>query len=389
MRRVLFVLMVGAFAAALASAVFAADPTPVPAPIVVEGTITAMRVTTPTSGSITVQPPAPCPSCPVRAPITFAVNERTLLFKDGKACKLAEIKVGDGCRAMLAKTATGFVAQIVYAKTPPTPPAKWVKGTIVEKSVTVAWGKTFRLELAATTAVPALRMWFSVNDSTKITLDGAPATYDQLAVGQSAEVGYVPPPPSPLTVIQPILASAVAAKSPPPPPIVRVVGKLVGLDVAGGIIRVMPRDVECTDIVDCAVTFRVTNETRIDKFGPAKLEALTLGDTVDVAARLTPVANALPPAAISVIVLPETLSGIVDKVDLATGTLWVKPLLATGIVPRPVPIAIVDATKILKNGVPAPLNRIFPGDRVTVLYFQFGLVKKAALVEAKGPVTVL
>lgn len=395
MRRVLFVLMVGIFAAALSGAALAVDPTPVPVPIVIEGSITAITVTTPTSGTITVQPPTPCATCPTKAPVTFAVNEKTQLFKDGSVCKLADINVGYGCRAMLVKTSTGaLLAQIVYARTV-VPPMKWVKGTIVEKAVSDTWGRTFKLALPVVGDAPSVLMWFAVNNATKITLDGNPATYDQLAVRQSAEVGYVPLPPTMILVIQPIPASVVAAKGPPLPPIMYVVGKLVGIDVANGIIRVLPRNANCTDVTRCAVPFKITSETKIDKLGPAKPMALTLGDTVDVAARLTPTAtdSTLLPVAISVVVLPETFMGVVERVvpdpKGVTGVLFVKQRTTTGVVVAPVAFKVVMATKIIKNGLPARLTQLLRGDAANVKFFQFGLIKVAALVEARSPVSVI
>jgi hypothetical protein len=299
--------------------------------------------------------------------------------------------VGDGCRALLVQTsAGGLVAQVVYAKA-----VKWVKGTIVEKSVDSAWGRTFKLALPAVGDAPSIVMWFSVNNVTKITLDGNPATYDDLAVGQSAEVGYVPPPPTMILVIQPILASAVAAKSPPPPPpppIIHVIGKLVGIDLTNGIIRVLPNDANCTDPASCAVAFKVTDLTKIDKFGPVKLPALTIGDTVDVAARAAATDVTLLPVAISVVVLPETFIGVVEKVmpdpGGVTGVLFVRQRTTTGVSVAPVAFKVVLATKIIKNGQPARLTQLLRGDAANVKYFQFGLIKVAALVEAKSPIFI-
>lgn len=389
MRRVWFALMVGLFAAMLCGAALAVEPTPVPGPVVVEGTITAVVITGPASGKITVQPPQPCATCEVKPPVTFAVNEKTQLFKDGKACKLADIKVGDGCRALCVPTSTGeLLAQIVYAKTV-VPPLTWVKGTIVEKSATSQYGKTFKLAVPGTTDASATRvMWFGVNNATKITLDGNPATYEDLAVGQTAEVGYVP---IQILVYAPIPASVVNAKSPPPPPVAHLTGKLVGIDLINGIIRVLPKDVNCTNPATCALPFKVTNETKIDKFGPVKLPALTIGDTVDVAYK--PISDSTrPPVAISIVVLPETFVGIVDRVVIdpagVTGTLYLRQRTTTGVIATPVPFRVVAATKIIKNGAPARLADLMRGDAANVKYFQFGNVKVAALVEAKSPVLI-
>jgi hypothetical protein len=384
MRRVWFALMVAAFLATAGGAAVAVDPpSVVPAPVVVEGIITDVTITTPASGTITVQPPAPCATCPDVAPVTFAVNEQTQLFKDGKVCKLPDIKVGDSCRALCIKDSTGaLVARLVYAKTV-VPPLKWVAGKIVEKALVAPWGRTFRLALTATTNSTALVMWFKVDNTTKITLDGNPATYDDLAVGQLAEVGFLPPPPSPLTVIQPILAAVVAAKSPPPPPITHVIGKLVGIDLDNRIITVLPRDARCTDVSRCAVSFKITDATKIYKFGLVTLDKLTLGDTVDVTARLISTTPA-PPVAISVVVLPETLMGIVDKVDLAAGIVWIVQRNVAGVVTPAIPIKVVPATKIIRNGRPVPLSEIAKGDIANVIYFQFGPVKVAALIDAKS-----
>ncbi len=392
MRRVLFALMVGLFVTALPAVASVTAPT-VPTQIVVEGTITAITVTGTASGKITVQPPAPCPDCPIKAPVTFGVTPVTKLFKDGMPCKLSDIKVGDDCRALFAKTsAGGLVAQIVYAKTVP-PPMKWVSGKIIEKSLSSAFGRTFRLAVPTTDPagnITTIVMWFAVNNTTKITLDGDPANYDDLAVGQSAEVGYVQPPPSPLTVIRPIPASVVNAKSPPaPPPVEHIIGKLVAIDMTNGIIRVLPRDVNCTSIADCAMPFRVTNLTKIDKFGPARLSELTIGDTVDVAYNPL-LASPAPPPALSVVVLPQTLVGIVERVVSAdstgtTGILYLRLRTDTGVSAAVVAFKVVPATKIIKNGAPAKLRQLVRGDAAKVDFFQFGRIKVAALINAKSP----
>lgn len=389
MRRVWFALMVGLLATTLSGAGLAVEPTPVTGPVVVEGTITAVVITGPASGKITVQPPQPCATCEVKPPVTFAVNEKTQLFKDGVACKLADIKVGDGCRALCLTTSTGeLVAQIVYAKTL-VPPLSWVKGTIVEKTASSQYGRTFKLAVPGTTDSTApVVMWFAVTNATKITLDGNPATYDDLAVGQTAEVGYVPVT---ILVYGPIPASVVNAKSPPPPPVAHLIGKLVGIDLINGIIRVLPNNANCTNPTACAVPFKVTNETKIDKFGPVKLPALTIGDTVDVTYK--PASDSTrPPVAISIVVLPETFVGIVDRVVIdpsgVTGVLYLRQRTTTGVVATPVPFKVVEATKIIKNGAPAKLADLVRGDAANVKYFQFGTVKVAALVEAKSPVSI-
>jgi len=385
--------MVGVFVVALAGATFAADstPAPVPAPIVIEGTITAVAVAGPASGKITVQQPAPCPTCPIKAPVTFLVTDKTQLFKDGNPCKLADIRVGDGCRATLVQTAAGLTAQMVYATTG-TPPVKTVNGTIVEKALSSAYGRTFKLAVPGTGSSATVLMWFSVSNTTKITLDGNPATYDRLAVGQSAEVGFVPPPPSMLPVVQPIPALTVAAKS-APPPVVSLVGKLVGLDLTNGIIRVLPLDANCTDPGKCAVAFRVIDSTKIDKFGPAKLAALMIGDTLNVTYQAVPAGSAVSPVALSVIVLPETFVGVVDKVVVdpagVGGVLYVRQLVTTAPIVAPIPFKVVAETRITRNGQPAKLVQLLRGDAASVKFFLFGSEKVAALVEAKGPTPIV
>lgn len=391
MRRVCFVLVISIAAAMLASAVSAVvsvTPTPGPVPIVVEGLITAITVATTTSGTITVAPPPSPTGTP--PPKTIVINDKTRLFKDGKACTLAELAVGDFCRAMVVRLADGtYVGLIVHAKTV-VPPLKTARGTIVEKTLDSTWGRTFKLQVPGVDASPTILMWFSVDATTRITVDGKPANYDLLAVGQLAEVAYVEPPPSPLTVIQPILAAAVAAVNPPPPPATHVIGRLCGVDLANGIIVVGPRG------TNVRLAFKITDATKIDKFGPAPLAALVKagvipgypGDMVDVGFRTTPSASILPPAAVSVLVLPEALTGVVRGVLVdpngVTGTVMIAPLTSTGAVMLPIPIRVVPATKIIKNGVPVTIQQLAIDDRVSVRFFQFTDAKVASLIEARS-----
>ena len=233
-------------------------------------------------------------------------------------------------------------------------------------------------------------MWFLVSDKTKITVDGVAATYDKLAVGQTAEVAYAQPPPLMNPVEKPIIANSVAAKNPPIPPISHVIGRLVGVDLTNGIIAVAPSDASKP-----VVSFKITNETKIDKFGPAPLAALVpasstyAGDMVDVAARLSNICHGHTAAAITVVVSPHKYAGIVDGriVDPGgrTGTLFVRSLTPISGVIAAVPFKIVLATKITKNGVVVSLDKLAARDSVTMQYFQFKDAKVASIVEAKSP----
>jgi hypothetical protein len=383
-------LMVCIVATMLCGAAFAVDPPLPPTPIstVVEGLITAIAVATPTSAKITVAPVPLAAGAPTPAPVTFIVNSKTQLFKDGKVCLLPAILVGDSCRALLVKNAEGgLVAQIVYARTV-VPPIKVDKGTIFDKGV-IGGLRTFKLRLPATATLPEVTAWFSVSDRTKITVDGKPASYDLLANGQFAEVGFLPPPPGPLTVTQPILASSVAAKNPPPPPVIHVIGRLISVDLVNGIIVVNLRG------TTTQIAFKITDATKIDKFGPAPLAALVpagvferyLGDMVDVASRLTPSFSAVPPVAISVVVLPDSVMGVIAGIainpDGVTGTLQIGPKLATNIVLPSEQYKVVPATRITRNGMLVTIGQLVNGDLASLKFFQFREGKVASLVEAR------
>lgn len=390
-------LMVSLVATLLASSVFAVDPPkpptvpPTPVPTVIEGPITAITVATPNTGTITIAPaPSPIAGAPVKPPVTFSVNEKTKIVKDGTAVTLGALVVGDACRAMVVKTDAGLVAQIVYATTV-VPPVRVAKGRIADKAL---WNgqRTFKLAVPPVGMGPTLLMWFSVDSATKITVDGKAANYDRLANGQAAEVGYRQPPPSLTPVELPILAASVSATNPPPPPAIRIVGKLVAIDPAAGTIAVLLRPTMIAAPVPAPVVLKITDATTINKFGPARMDALVLGDSVEAAYRPNVDASTTtPPVAISVAVQPESFVGIVDRVvpgsAIGTGTLWIGQRLTSGAVVAPVPFKVVEATRITRNGVQASLAQIVKGDLAALKYFQFRDGKVASVVEARGLIT--
>lgn len=393
MRRVCFLLMVGMFAAILATTAFAVDTVPpTPVPTVIEGTATAVTIsTTGVGGSITVAVPPVTPTGPTRL-VTFAVTDKTQIFKNGNPAKLGDVKVGDAIRALVNQSAAGaaLVAQVVYAKTPPPPPLKWATGLIVDKAL---WNstRTFKIQASAS-AVP---MWFSVDNNTKITVDGVAVTYDKLAKGQTAEVGYAPPPPLMTPVVLPILASVVSAKSPPPPPVVHVIGRLAAVDLVKGTISVATMGSVIAPIV-----IKVTDATVIDKLGPKKLVDLTPagpgypGDAVDVTMKPVVATSLDLPTAISVVVVPETLMGVISGVDPIGRTFKmvvrtvVSPIVGVTNPTMGVLFTVVPDTKIVKNGIPVGLGDLRPQDAANVKYFQFGAEKRAAFVEAKSPLAI-
>lgn len=385
MRRISLMLMVSMVATLLAGAVLAAD-----APTVVEGNITVIARVTTTAGKVTIQPPSVSGSNLVKPPVTFIVNEKTQIIKDGKVTTIAGLTIGDACRVQVVKNTEGsLVAQILYATTV-VPPTKVVKGAIIEKQTYSAWGRTFKVAIPPVGTGPTVLMWFLVSDKTTINVDGQAATYDKLATGQTAEVTYAQPPPLLNPVEKPILAASVAATN-PPPPITHVIGRLAGLNLSNGTITVAP-----SDAGKPAITFKITNETKIDKFGPAPLAALIPtsatypGDMVDVAAKISPSATVIP-SAISVTVSPHNYAGTVDGriVDPGglSGTLFVR-MAAANAATVAVPFKIVAATRIVKNGVVVGLDKLAAKDSVTMKYFQFPDAKVASLVEAKSATAV-
>lgn len=361
MRRVIMFLSVCVLAAILATSALAVETTPVAT--VVEGTITAVRVTGPNTGTITVQVPSTTSTTPVRL-ATFGVIDRTRLYKNGLPCELSAIAVGDLCRAMVVRTATGPVALLVYVKTPP---LKWASGVIVEKST---WNGTATFKLR--TSGSAVPMWFSVNSATKITVDGRTATYGQLAAGQSAEVGYVQPPPQMITVILPIPASVVNAKN---PPVKWVAGTIVDKSLWNGTptfrLQVSNSTVPMWFCVNNATT--ITVDGRIAPYGD-----LAKGQRAEVG-------FVQPPPQITDVVLPILASAVVAKnpplvhvkgrlvgVDLVNGTISVASTATDQ--PLPVVFQITGATRIDKFGPGVRLADLvpagpgYPGDAVDVAF---------------------
>jgi len=380
MRRVSLLLLVGILAVVLATSVLAEIAPPTTTPTVVEGTITAISRISTTVGKITVSVPSVTPTTPVRL-VTILVNAKTVIYKNGSLVTLAALAVGDTCRATVIKTAEGgLLATLIYAKTAP---LKTVSGVIAEK-VLYNGARTFRLSLATTTA----RMWFSVNGDTRITVDGKPATYDQLAKGQNAEVAYKQPPPLMTPVEIPIPASVVTARNvvPPPPPVYHVKGRLAFVDALNRVIGVKPATPTAGSNV--IMQFKVTDLTKIEKFGPALLKDLTpagtvyAGDQVDVAYPPLVIESITPPVAVTIAVSPEIVAGSITSI---------KPLERVFTLSIPTPattppyFTVVTATRITRNGVPVGLGDLRIGDLAGVRYFQFWSEKRAAVVEARAP----
>lgn len=387
MRRVCLLLMLSIFAAILATSAFAVDSTPVTT--VVEGTITAVTATTTNVGKIVVSVPPITPTGVTKL-VTILVNEKTQIYKDGVLAKLSGLAVGDTVRALVVATADGgLLAQMIYAKTPPPPVLKWATGVVSDKAL---WNgiRTFKLRVSSTTAT----MWFSVDEKTKITVDGVVTSYDKIANGQTAEVGFVQPPPQVTAVILPILASVVSAKNPPPPPVVHFIGRIVAVDLVKSTISVGNPAVSAAPVV-----IKITDGTVIDKFGVgAKLAQLVpassefAGDSVDVVAKpvVTTEVGALP-IAVSVVVAPETMSGVISSVDLVARSFKLIPRTTTtpvvGTVDPSLGVVfyVVPATKIFRNGYGAGLDGLRALDTANLKYFQFPGQKRASLVEAKSP----
>lgn len=322
----------------------------------------------------------------------------TLWFSVSSATKITV----DGIVATYAQLASGQMAEVSYVQPPPQmttvilpipasvvaarnpAPLLWARGTIVEKSL---WNgkQTFKLRLATGTQT----IWFSVDATTRITVDGEIAPYERLANGQTAEVGYVQPPPLVPAVIVPTPASVVAAKNAAPPPTIRIVGRLVSVNLATGVIgvRIPPKNL--------VLNIRVTDETLVKKFGPARLADLTPasatypGDSVEVLATpvMATVVGAMP-VAVSIAVSPETQAGTIAGVDIYGKTFRLIPVLYGTVVPTAMLFKVMPETVILKNGVPVGLGDLKIRDFANVRYFQFGLEKRAYVVEARSPVVV-
>jgi|GEM_PF-2442281 len=390
MRKSWFVLIISIVAImCLANVVLAQTTTPKPLPVVVEGTVTAITVTDAHNGKITVTP-AVLSDNVQKPPVTFIVNATTKVYKDNKLVGLGDVNVGDDCRAMLVKTDSGnLVAQLVYAKTV-VPPTLWAKGTIAKKEL-LNGVRTFSLDIPGIGASPDVLMLFSVTDATKITVDGKVAKYDQLAVGQIAEVAYLKQPPVLTPGVLPIPALVVTAKT-PPPPVFHIIGRLAGVDVTNGVIGVQPAVGGV--ISNVIVNLKVTDATKIDKFGPVKIGDLRIGDSVDVVGQGNQSSTTMPPIAISVTVLPESFAGkVVDVITSnatgTAGTLVIQQAVTNGSVTVAVPFKVLEKTRVTKNGILVPLAKIEKGNTANVKYFKFGDTNVASLVEARSPIPIM
>ena len=373
--RLLKFLLVGCLVAVLvAGAAFAAEPKP-PPPIVVGGVITAIDLD---AKSVTLNGPiaGTDPAEPAPRQVTFFVNEKTKIIKNGKPAGLADLAVKDECKAACVRTSAGLVAIEVVAKTP-VPPLAHVCGTIAGIDLEHS---TFKLKLNQEQGREARVMEFYIDRGTVIRKDGKPASFGDLKVEDLACVAFAPLIPTVIPT-EPIRAAVVEART-PPVPIVHVIGKLVFIGQTR-LIGVLPRE------ATAPLHFQVTDETKIVKMKPAPFDALMVGDSVDVAFHKP--AESVIPKALAITVLPEGYRGIIVSVDLVLGIVVCQqsPTSTAGAVTIGPTIAfkVVEETIILKNGVRVPLKALQPRDLAEVKFFRFREHNVAAAIHARSPIT--
>ena len=308
--RLLKLVLVGLVFAALAGAAFAANPQPGPQPVVIGGIITAIDLD---AKSVAVGGPPGSE----RPTIVFFVNERTVITKDGSRAGLNDLAINDECVAKCVKTSDGKLVAVAVRATTPKPPLVSVHGTIT--AIDLA-NSIFKLELPATSILPAKVMSFLVDRGTAIRKDGKVVGFGDLKVNDLAAVAFVAPPPSTTPVEKPIRAVVVEAQT-PPDPIMRVVGKLVRIGEKR-VIAVLPPN------APAPLLFQVTDDTKIIKMKPVSFDALLIGDTLGVAFKKPAAGTTVMPNTLSIEVLPEVFAGLVVSVDPMRGLLSVqKPAL--------------------------------------------------------------
>jgi len=349
-----------------------------PSPIRISGVITAIDLT-----NRVVALTAPAATSNTAAVIKFFVSEKTIITKNGSPATLADLAVKDECMAQVVKRSDGsLLALTVVAKTPASQ-IIWVSGII---SRVLPDAGEFYLKVVVTDSVLPAELWFAVSPLTRITRDGVPVPIADLRAGDVASVGYVRPPPSPLTVIRPMLALVVEARS-PGAPIAHVVGKIIAIG-NDGIITIIPANAPSPrkpilgGSASIGLRFFVTPSTRITKLGPASFDALMLGDMVDVA--YSPVVMSIIPPAIAVTVIPSVFKGMIASVDPIKGTVvgQVSPMGPA------ILFHVVDRTVITKNGVVVPLKALAPRDLIAVEFFHFRIGYVAGRIDARSPIII-
>ena len=373
MRNYKFVLIAGALAVMLLGCGAAAYYLPpMERPFGVGGIITMIDLH---AGTITLNGPVPVDEDGVLPePITFMVNDRTRIVKDGRRAHLADLAIGDACRALLVHTPDGGLLALGVIAESPSPPLTWVHGKIVKISLP---DRVFALALitnrddASNSADHVIL--FYVDHGTRICKDGRPAWLRDLHVGDLARVGFAPPPD--IALNRPIRAAIVIART-PPPPMERFCGRISSINYEDMTIAVVPLDIDC--FVDCSETFKITEQTKIDKFGVATIKDLCVGDRVCVT--YNPFLDVYPPYAIGVRVIPEKYGGTIVRVDPAAGLVWCAGNSAGELIV----FRVCNKTRIFRNGRPVPLEALRPRDFVHILFYRYEHGNVASLIHARG-----
>ena len=392
MRSYKFLLIAGALAVMLltGAAVAQYDLT-MERPFGVGGTITMID---PDAGTITLNGPTSTGEDGILPePITFMVNDRTRIVKDGHRAHLEDLAVGDACRALLVHTSDGGLLALSIVAKSPAPPLAWVHGKIVEISLP---DSVFALAVItnqdATDLVAARVMRFEVDRCTKVFKDGRPASLGDLRVGDLARVGFVPVPT--LTADQPIRAAVVDAKS-PEPPMKWVSGKIDKIVHEEYLFSL--RVITSSNAENAVLVFAVDKNTRFTKDGrPATWHDIKLGDLARVGFSPDPSGVSGEPIRAAVVEAKSSepplvwVGGVIEKIDYEEHIFVLRTMNATDVAGALMTFYVDRGTRITKNGRPAHLGELMAGDLARVGFVPqittavVGPIR-ASVVTAKSP----
>lgn len=352
-----------------AGGAFALVPPPVQKPFPVLGVITALD---PDAGAVTLNGPLPegDGSDTPRPAITFLVNDKTRILKNGEPAPFEALVIRDYCKALLIRTPDGVPLALAVHAMSPEPPMKWAKGRIekIDPGQSV-----FVLALGEPSPGGDARIVFYFDRSTKFFKDGQPAGPDALMIGDIAAVGFYPPAPG--FTEGPIRAAVVQARTPP-----EMIGRTFGR-----IAEIMPRErIIVVETINpdrehpsVMLWLAVTDSTRIEKMGAAPFEALCVGDRIRADFVRLPGAKVLP--ALAVYVQPDVFSGRIVEIGPEKRAIVIERESVR------MAFHIDREAQIVKNGRPAPFEALALGDFASVKYFCLAQANVAVQVVAKSP----
>ena len=301
---------------------------------------------------------------------TLQVNQRTRIAKNGRSAGLGDLAVGDLTRADYVITPDGKnTALAIEAKSPPPPPI--VGGEIVAINYVAG---TFDLQVLPPPGPrpkpePDRRiMSFVTNEKTKISKNGEPAVFEDLAIGDKARVVFLPKQEGALLALR---IEAVA----PSEEIIRIMGKLV--EIHGDIIILeLPEGKK--------IPLRIVPETQIVKlFHRIMPEELLIGDLLQAAFKKPPLeaadAEKPIPVALTLVAMPLRIVGPVSEVTLEP------PKIILNLPEGPATFAVKPITHIFVMGAPAPLDWIKSGEPAEIHFYQTNDGNVAIVVHSPPP----